>query len=92
MTWKTVTSARDHLCPSGKLLEEGEQEIMSSKDKSYKATTPEQVAYFLMKVVARNEGKPLDQGSAKGVDRAYILDLYAICLEATAGRRKIKSG
>jgi hypothetical protein len=64
---------------------------MSSKDKSYKATTPEQVAYFLMKVVARNEGKSLE-GAEKGdkdhADRGYILDLYAECLAATNGGRK----
>lgn len=61
---------------------------MSSKDKSYKATTAEQVAYFMMKLVARNEGKSLEQGGEDSVHRDYILDLYAECLEATSGKRK----
>ncbi|MDH7794593.1 MULTISPECIES: hypothetical protein [unclassified Beijerinckia] len=63
---------------------------MSSKDKSYKATTAEQVAYFMMKLVARNEGKSLEQGSTSdgSIHRDYILDLYAECLEATSGKRQ----
>lgn len=55
--------------------------------------SPEQVAFFLMKLIANNEGKSLDHSSFSDqlctVDRDYLLDLYADCLEATRGERPI---
>jgi hypothetical protein len=64
---------------------------MSNNDPFRQATTAEQVAFVLMKLVARNEGRSLDHGtSIEGYEpsnREYILDLYADCLEATRGDR-----
>ena len=48
------------------------------------AGTPEHIAYGLLGVIARVEGKSLTAGSAgTDPDRMWILDTFAECMEAT---------
>lgn len=60
---------------------------MSNQDAYRQAKTAKQVAYVLMKLIARNEGRSLDRSTPieryTPSDRKYILDLYADCLEGT---------
>jgi len=48
------------------------------------ADTKEEVALQLLKLVARAEERPV-LGDTDVLDRKYILDLYAECLQATGG-------
>ena len=49
------------------------------------AGTPEHIAYGLLAVIARVEGKALTTGSAgTNPDRKWILDTFAECMEATS--------
>jgi hypothetical protein len=48
------------------------------------AGTPEHIAYGLLSIIARVEGKSLTAGSAgTNPDRKWILDTFAECMEAT---------
>jgi len=54
--------------------------------------SPEEVAFKLMKTIADVEGKLLyfsKDHRDRGVDRAYVLNTYAECLEAVLGRRDL---
>lgn len=52
--------------------------------------SPERVAFDLLKLVAKSEGKDLD-GYGQG-SKDWILDTYAECLAATSHQRRVKSG
>lgn len=47
----------------------------------------EAVALALLQMVARAEGKADITGDLRGVDRVWVLDTYAECLEAVLGER-----
>ncbi len=48
--------------------------------------SPQQVAYKLLHIVAKGEGKNISHTST-AVDRKWLLDAYAECLQATMGNR-----
>lgn len=50
--------------------------------------SPEQVAYKLLKDVARVEKKLNSSFAIDRAERAWILDTYAECLQAVTGNRK----
>lgn len=54
--------------------------------------TAEAVAYTLLHEIAEAEGKSLFHGETNAVDRRWILDTYAECLEATKRNRTVKRG
>ena len=51
--------------------------------------SPEVVAFRLMEIVAKVEGKDLDDGARGDADRKYVLDTYAECLLAASGGRVV---
>ena len=52
----------------------------------------EAVALALLRLVAKAEGKLDKDGDLEGVDRAWILDTYAECLQAVDGDRAFAPG
>jgi hypothetical protein len=52
--------------------------------------TPEAIALDLLKIITNVEGKDLGSAGSNKADRAWILDTYAECLQATTGRRPPK--
>ena len=52
--------------------------------------TPEAIALDLLKIITNVEGKDLGPAGSNKADRAWILDTYAECLQATTGRRSPK--
>lgn len=56
--------------------------------------SPEEVAFKLLRVVARLEDKNLSpfQGGKSEPDRAWVLNTYAECLNATKGYRDYTKG
>ena len=62
-------------------------------DTSHAAGTAEAIAYALMQDVMRAEDKATHKDRAlTRADRAYLLDLYAECLKAAKGDRKMVPG
>lgn len=52
----------------------------------------EAVAFALLQLVARAEGKADFSGDIRGVDRAWLLDTYSECLATAQGSRFLTLG
>jgi hypothetical protein len=50
------------------------------------------VAFALLNMIVRAEGKLGEEGGVKDADRAWLLDTYAECLMAVSGERAVEPG
>jgi hypothetical protein len=61
-----------------------------SLDIEIEGDSAEAVALALLKLVAKAEGKLDSDGEPQGVDREWLLDTYAECLDTVLGARPIE--
>jgi hypothetical protein len=60
-----------------------------SLDVEIEGDSAEAVALALLKLVAKAEGKLDSEGEPQGVDREWLLDTYAECLDTVLGARPV---